>query len=455
MKKRTIAVIGIILLVISPIMAFDGFTDIFGEEPVEETAPNASSPLTIAGTVGFSIEAFRGDDDPFKGETSIGGGLDLDLSWNGSIVDARTTLALHPSPDASMEWMDIFTGLSLTAYYDGGYVEAGLLKKEWGSGDGVHVVDVLNAPDYRNGIVDDTNAMKMAEPMVSTTKAWGDTSLEVVYKPMLIPMVAAEDPDDRWFMMSDAQGTYIATQVFGVPTFIPPEYADLSKLTNWQIGGRLKSIVGPADLGLVYFNGYHATPGYEQDSTDPKTLHIEFTRAQLFGAEATLVAGAFTFMVEGGFWLSEDHDGTDPSRYNNKAVYLGGIGFMIPGIGAYSSLTYNGHYIFDIPEETPGTLDVDIFQTNYSSDGKAYMNTITAALELPLAREKVTVRLAGTYQLETGGYAMLPSVTWNITDDFIFNATGRLFGAVGPGAESLFATWAKNDALKVGISYVF
>ncbi|WP_422479683.1 hypothetical protein [Pleomorphochaeta sp. DL1XJH-081] len=451
MRKRTIVVLSIILIAVSPIMAFDGFTDIFGEEPVVESAIETTNPLTIAGTVGFSIEAFRGDDEPFKGETTIGGGLDLDLSWNGSIVDARTTLALHPAPDASMEWIDIFTGLSLTAFYDGGYVEAGLLKKEWGSADGVHVVDVLNAPDYRNGIVDDTNAMKMAEPMVSTTRTWGDTSLEVVYKPMLIPMVAADEPDDRWFMMSEAQYNALKTLFGGVnPEIIQPSPEELGKLTNWQIGGRLKSIVGPADLGLIYYNGFLYQPSYR--IVAPPEIELEFTRAQLFGAEATMVAGPFTFMVEGGFWLSEDHDGTDPYTYNSKAVYLGGIGFMIPGLGAYTSVTYHGHYVLDF-QEVPG--DADFSQASQSSNGKPYMNTITAALELPLAREKVTVRLAGTYQLETGGYAVLPSVTWNVTDDFIFNATGRLFGALGPSADSLFATWAKNDALKLGISYVF
>lgn len=458
MRKRIMALISILLIIMVPLAAFDGFSDIFDEPIVEKSASVANaSALSIGGRVGFSIEAFRGDDEPFKGETAIGGGLDLDLSWRGSIVDARTTLALHPSPDTNMEWVDIFTGLSIIAYYDGGYVEAGLLKKEWGSGDGVHVVDILNAPDYRNGIVDDPLAMKMAEPMVSTTKTWDDTSLEVVYKPMLIPMVSAQDPQDRWFMNSSSQlGNFITPST----SINNPTYADLSKLTNWQIGGRLKSIVGPADIGVIYYNGFYYQPGFDitfdySTPTSPtiETIDIVFTRAQLFGTEATVVVGPFTVMAEGGFWLSEDTDGTDATKYNSKVVYLGGVGFMIPGTSAYTSLTYNGHYILDLSTNNP--LDVDAIQASQSSDGKAYMNTITGAIELPLARETVTVRLAATYQWETKGYAVLPSVTWDITDDFQFSASGRLFGAINSDANSLFATWAKNDALKLGISYIF
>jgi hypothetical protein len=57
--------------------------------------------------------------------------------------------------------------------------------------------------------------------------------------------------------------------------------------------------------------------------------------------------------------------------------------------------------------------------------------------------------------VETQGYAVLPSVTWSIADDLVFKASGRLFGAVGNGSSSLFKTWAANDTLTVGISYLF
>ena len=139
-------------------------------------------------------------------------------------------------------------------------------------------------------------------------------------------------------------------------------------------------------------------------------------------------------------------------KYNNKWVYLAGVGLLIPGTSTYATLTYNGHYIMDFDGTVPSA---DTMQAMQSSAGERYMNTLTAAIEIPLAREKVTVRLAGTYQIETHGYALLPSVTWNIMDDLVFKANARVFGSIGEGEDSIFKTWTGNDALKLGISYLF
>jgi hypothetical protein len=454
--KRIILILCIVLIAASPLLAFEGFTDIFGPTGSEEVL--ASAPVSeekrfdVGGTVSFGIEGMRDKLEATEIHTSVHGGVALDLSWNGAIVDAKANLVLNPTIENDPQWIDIFTGLSITTYFTGGRLEAGLLKKEWGSGDGVHVVDVLNAPDYRNGIVDDPLAMKMAEPMIMTTATWEDTSLEVVYKPMLIPMVAAEDPNDRWSMLSDAQKAMMAP-----PTVLhQPTAQDLATLSHSQYGARLTSILGPADVGLIYWNGFYNQPAFDLTAYNPMTsdfdITLSFTRAHLFGTEATLVAGPLTLMLEGGFWLSEDRAGTDPAKYNNKFVYLAGVGFMIPKTSAYVSLTYNGHYVLDFSESA---IDTDKIQADNSSDGKPCMNILTGAIELPLARETVKVRLAGTYQVETQGYALLPSVTWSIADDLVFRAAGRLFGTIGNGSDSLFKTWATNDSLSLGISYLF
>ncbi|MDD4220482.1 MAG: hypothetical protein PHR10_09915, partial [Sphaerochaetaceae bacterium] len=185
------------------------------------------------------------------------------------------------------------------------------------------------------------------------------------------------------------------------------------------------------------------------------TVTIDFTRAQLFGAEATFITGPLTFMAEGGFWLSEDMKGNEMGKYNNKWVYLAGVGLLVPGTSTYATLTYNGHYIMDFDEGPYAAMDADNLQAAQSSAGKRYMNTLTAAMEIPLARDTVVIRLAGTYQIETHGYALLPSVTWNIADDLAFKANARIFGSIGTGSESIFETWKDNDALKLGISYLF
>ncbi len=259
----------------------------------------------------------------------------------------------------------------------------------------------------------------------------------------------------------------------------PPSTQDLSKLANYQFGGRFKQILGPFDLGVIYYNGFHYQPSYYihdisavlKDPIDPMdpidyiaaTLDVGFTRAQLFGLEATFVTGPLTFMAEGGFWLSEDFKNEKPDKFNNRIVYLAGVGLLIPGTSVYTSVTYNGHYIMDFEEfdlefdlaGPPMDIPVDTLQALLSSGGKGYLNTITLALEVPLAREKVFIRVAGTYQVETQGYSLLPSVKWNISDDLVFKASGRLFGSIGEGSPSIFESWKDNSSAKLEIAYLF
>lgn len=453
--KSIVSMLLVLLLASFPLAAFDGFTDIFG--PADEITVTGNSPETsfapsfgITGTVGFSIGGIRALDDTGEIEIAIDGGLEIDLSWRGSQVDATTKLALEPTIDMPLQWIDIFKELSIISYFEGGRLEAGLLKKEWGSGDAVHVVDVLNAPDYRYGIVDDPLAMKVAEPMVLTTFTWNKTALEVVYKPVLVPMRTVEDPTHRWSVLTDGQAALFSTATVNQVTS-----TELSRFTNGQYGARLTGTLGPADLGLVYYNGFYTQPAYDLRAyfASGGAIDVGFTRAQLFATEATIIAGSFTFMFEGGFWLSEDTSATETETYNSKWVYLGAVGMRIPGTGTYASVTYHGQYILGFDETNP--IDVDTIQANQSSDGKAYMNTLTAAVDIPLARERVTVRLAGTYQIETKGYALLPSAMYSISDDLVLKVEGRIFGAVGDAPDSLFRTWAANDSLSVGISYLF
>ncbi len=473
MRKVVISIVVLLTLVL-PVFAFDGFADIF-DDPVEEVSliKSEKGGFSITGSAGFSLEAFVDKVNPKDTIVDVGGGLDMDLSWRGSIVDAKASFSLRPSLENELKWVDVFTGLSIATFFEGGRVEAGLLKKEWGSGDGVHVVDILNAPDYRHGILDDPLAMKMAEPMLYTTIGWNKSSFDIFYKPMLIPMVSEEDPTGRWAMMSeDTMMDLFPPIPITVSVNAPPTTQELSKLANYQFGGRFKQILGPFDLGIIYYNGFHYQPSYyihdiDFDYSNPPaitgslSLDVDFTRAQLFGLEATFVTGPLTFMAEGGFWLSEDFKNEKPDKFNNRIVYLAGVGLLIPGTSVYTSVTYNGHYIMDFeefdfnPMAPPTEISVDTLQALLSSDGKGYLNTITAALEVPLAREKVFIRLAGTYQIETQGYSLLPSVKWNISDDLVFKASGRLFGSIGEGSPSIFESWKDNSSAKLEIAYLF
>jgi hypothetical protein len=208
-----------------------------------------------------------------------------------------------------------------------------------------------------------------------------------------------------------------------------------------------------------------AQPGYGNfgyDSTDTTNPFISkadiiYTPYQLFGSEATYVLGQFTFMAEGGYMLSKDTKGTDKTLYNSKWVYLGGVSYLEPTSQLYLALIYNGHFIehYDLVKINAATapyyLDVDEKQ---AFDNKAYGNTLTLALEMPMFRERVKVRLGATYQIETEGYALLPSISWQVSDDLKLECKAVVYGAMGSKG-SLFKTWDDNDYLTIGITHYF
>jgi hypothetical protein len=420
---------------LTSITAFSAFDDIFSDS--SPTKDIGLQELNLTGSLDSSLEAF------FDGETlSSENAASLNLSWETPYVSA--SLAFEFSVPIRDE--ERITSLSLATFVKGYRIEVGLLTKEWGSGDGVHVIDVPNALDYRWGITDDFLSQKIPEPMVSLSKSWGNTVLEILYKPNFTPMKTSQN--GRWSLLPDnfanAEITFVET----------------TSLSYSQFGSRIKTVLGPFDLGILYFNGFFSQPGYKNlvfDFSNPSQIlvtsaEVVYTRYQLFAAEGTLVLGPITFLFEGGYYLSEDTQGTDPTLYNSKWVYEAGLG-LFPFTGnTYLSITYNGHITEHFDKVDILYSDVDAYQ---AFAGKAYGNTLTAALEIPFAQERGNLRLAGTFQVETKGYAFLPSVRWDFNDRLKLTAKGRLFGNAWGEEENIFKTWEDNDSFTLLLSFLF
>ncbi|AEV30014.1 hypothetical protein SpiGrapes_2238 [Sphaerochaeta pleomorpha str. Grapes] len=438
--KKIIVVCLLLFYSLASAAAFSGFDAIFSDA-TEETDSSAKD-FSWKGKAEVSLEGF-----PKGGMLDPAESISFDLEWNTSRVQTSASLSFSNT----LQWDELLTDLSLTTFVKNVRIEAGFLTKEWGSGDGVHVVDVPNALDYTNGITDDLLAMKVPEPMVIVSSSWGNTALELLYKPIFTPMKTSME--GRWSLLP---ATFFAPD--GTKATITD--SQTSKLSYSQFGSRLSTVWGPSDISFIYFNGYYSQPGYKNlvfDFSDPlhpyvTSVEVQYTKAQLFGTALTVVAGPYTLMFEGGYYLSEDKEGTDPTLYNSKWVYEAGIGMFLFGTSTYGSLMYNGHRTdhFDQVDVLAG--DVDAYQ---AYGGKAYGNTLTAALEIPFARDTLSLRLAGTYQIETKGYAFLPSLQWEISDSLVFTAKGRLFGNVSGDEGNIFKTWDENDSVSIGISFLF
>jgi hypothetical protein len=285
--------------------------------------------------------------------------------------------------------------------------------------------------------------MKRAEFMVTSTIYKDQSSLQLYVKPTYTPGLAIMDKTkkNRWSLLPDG--------------FLQADTKEpkTDSLEHIQFGARGRTSIGGADLGLLYYKGHMVQPGYGNFVYNPdfsiKEADIIYTPYQLFGAEGTYILGQFTFMAEGGYMLSKDKDGTDATLYNSKWVYLGGVSYLEPTSQLYLALMYNGHFTnhYDLVETNP--LDVDQGQ---AFDNKAYGNTLTLAMEMPLFRERVKVRLGGTYQIETEGFALLPSVSWQVSDDLKLECKAVVYGGA---KDSLFKTWDDNDYLTIGMTHYF
>ncbi len=429
MKKQVI----LLLLLLTAAMAFgqDGFGDIFGSEEAAETQKS----VVLNGEIGFDYKSYLDDswnsDKIFLPFTN----LNLLFTTDSIPVEAKIRLTLEGNNlDTILTVGDIVSELSLRSFFSFGYLDLGLLKIEWGKGDGIHVIDPLNPLDQSNGISCDINEMKRSELMAKMNFYIGGNGLfEVVYKPYFHPVETA------------STGRWMVKDFTGFPS--PPD----TELPGYsQVAARLTSTIGIFDLGGMYYYGYMTEPGMKFIFTPtPLPTEIIFTKAQLFGLEAGWALGPFTFRTEGGYWLSEDREGMISHLYNDRAVWLAGFDFMIPGTTLFISVQEFGSYVVNFDSSNP--LDMD---TGMSYGDNAMTNSVIAAVEGSFYQDKMKIRMAGLYLFEANGYMILPTYTWNIKDDLELSVTGQIFGGDDEGPNPYYA-WRNNDSISLNLKYIF
>ena len=430
--KRIGCILCIGFFFLTTISAFSGFDAVFNTESIEEDIKRTN--LQLSGKVDVNLGYY------------LSGSLETSQEMTLSLVVESDRLTTEASLRFNAQTLQAqVDNLSLTYFSSWGNLSLGLLKKEWGSGDGVHVLDVLNAFDYSSGFSQDLLAMKRPEPMVLATVYGEASTIELVIKPTFLPGLISYD--GRWSLLP---ASFATTNI---------QQKDTDTLSYVQFGGRAKTVKGNLELGLIYMHGYLAQSGFGNfvfDYTDPSnpfvsSADVVYTKSQLLGTEGTLVVGQWTFMGEVGYFFSEDSSGTDPSLYNSKWVYLGGIGYLHPTSQLYLSVTYHGHFTQSYDLVNPLTLDVDYLQ---AYDDKAYGNNLTLGCELPLFSERLTLRLGGTYQIETTGYVLLSSAKYAISNALNLTLQAAFYGSLKEKS-SIFKTWEDQDWVKIGVSHTF
>ncbi|HEC61980.1 MAG TPA: hypothetical protein ENI27_06960 [bacterium] len=430
MTKRVLLA-GLIILVVQLAWAAEGFDDILSE--TDGADEQSALTVDITGEIGLGLTYY------------------LDDEWDSMIsaspisilrVEARSDM-LEGFLVFDLEQMtDVLDELYMRAFFTFGYLDVGLLKVEWGQGDGIHVIDPLNPLVQTGRVETDILKQKRAEVMAMMSFYLGQNGLlELVYKPFFHPHQF--DTEGRWALE--------------IPDIIPP---DTETLAYSQAAARLTGSLGFFDLGALYYYGFMSEPGYQFETsftgTDPldpthytTTTELVFTRAQLFGLEGVLAAGPFTLRTELGYWLTEDTAGDQPELFNNRFVYLGGIDLMIPGTSIFLSIQVTGAYVLgylDLAE-----TDVDRMA---AYDDTPHSTMIMGALDLPFARGLMKLRLSGLYLIQAGGFLLLPEYSWKIKDDLELRLSGQILGGKDTG-NSPYQTWDTNDNVGISITYTF
>jgi hypothetical protein len=430
--KRILAIVLILALTL-PLFAFDFFFD--EEEP--QTTRNVSF------TMESGVQAFFND-----GELIPYANLTLKAEQDGAKYRAFAEVS-YDSTQKSLEAQEI----SLSLFLGPVTLKAGLMRHSWGTADTAHVVDIVNGRDLRRGIVDDLELMKHPDWMLTLTTYGENSAFDMVVKPGFNPSLVAMD-NSRFSMLDEGMLAEIAAGNIDIP-----EFPSTHNLSDISIGARYRFIFDPIDVGFMYYYGFFHDPGFSikmkftpsYDLVPDNIESIQYTRYQLIGIASSYFFSPFTLAVEGGMFLSEDKDGTDFGLYNSKLVYLAELSYTNPNNSFFIALNYQGQMVlnyYPVPDPADPYLDVDLAA---SFNQVPYQNNFTLAMEYPFMRERMKVRVAATYQMESMGFMALGSLTYDLDDAVEVFAKSTLYGTFDKERMGLYNTWKENSQIQVGV----
>ncbi|MDY0303811.1 MAG: hypothetical protein RBQ65_04060 [Sphaerochaeta sp.] len=437
--KRILTLFLIVTLAL-PLFAFDFFFD--------EEAPTTTRNVSF--TMDSGVQAFFND-----GELSPYANLTLKAEQDGAKYRAFAEVS-YDSTLQSLEAQEI----SLSLFLGPVTLKAGLMRHSWGTADTAHVVDIVNGRDLRKGIVDDLELMKRPDWMLTLSTYGENSAFDMVVKPGFRSLNLAEDTG-RFSMVDMFNGSikYLYTPSPGDPDFdfnaFTVDSENTLTLAYVSGGARYRFMFDPVNVGFMYYNGFFQEPGlfldYNlADPTNPTlksfALKLTYTHYHFIGIESSYFFSPFTLAVEGGMFLSEDKDGTDYSKYNSKLVYLAELSYTNPNNSFFLAFNYQGQIVLNY---LPFVMsDPDLLA---SFNKVPYQNNFTLAMEYPFMREKMKVRVAGTYQLESLGYMALGSLTYDLDDAVEVFAKATVYGTFDESRMGLYNTWKENSQIQVGV----
>lgn len=472
MNLKTISILSAALLLLSlPLAAQDGGGGGTGSFFDDGSGGDGAGPTAgVGGEVELELRAFPDYDDVeafADSPVTAVPRVSTELTYEGPASEVVADLEYSTRTPAD-DIEALIDEAYIRLFYDNLDIQAGYVKTTWGTGDGVHVVDVLNPQDFRDSINPDYADRKIAEKMLKLNIYTGTNGLlELAYLPVLTqdryPL------EGRWtpYRVSALEEQLLAqlAQIAAVnpgfdPSDVPGVAASITAdaeaapqpdtLADGQYGIRYSTSVGGVDIGGIYYFGFIREPVIDIPESDPTAYSISFDRLNLFGLEFATVVSGFNLRAEAAYNLTEDTAGDDPLVHNNSIAYMAGFDRDLPVSNLNVNIQGRGEYLLGSDEVSEnGAADVDF---DPGENEEYWTHTLVATVEDSYRNQTITPSLNFLMSAETQDFALRPGVELVLADDATVDVRGTVFEG---DEDTQFGQFDENDHLEISVEYAF
>ncbi len=293
----------------------------------------------ISGDIAPSVMIRQSDQELFDLPYRL---ISADLGYSLGDLDIRTALALEHRINSGEYRGDVreFYGIW---YNRLGELKLGKQIHAWGAADGNNPTDNLNPYDFYFMFLPGTDR-KIGTVSVALTMYIGALTMEAVFIPEhLGNRVPYNEPD--------------------FPIIPLPEPKDNQLIENsrdYDVGVRLKTMVGENDISLSYINGHDNSLSLTnmQNTFGIFIPEFGYRKTNMFGADVVGFLGDVTYRLESAYFRTEDDDWLlkTEATYSQHVVQL-----------EYTELwdiQFSGQFIGSEIHEVSGSTDVLYLQSS-------------------------------------------------------------------------------------------
>ncbi len=239
-------------------------------------------------------------------------------------------------------------------------VRAGYQTNFWGTVESFNLVDILNQRDYVGDFLDPG---KLGEPTFRLRISFENDRVDLFYFPYFTP-APLPGPVNRFHFFD---GTIDLSD--------DPLYTSLIESRRPQFAFRWERTLGPADLGLTYFNGYEKFPiiYLEPGPVEAQVLYYEMQQA---GIDLQMNLGNWLLKAEGivqdtaaggsfnrNIFLPSGGVGLENLIPDDHTAGVGGVEYTFVNLIAKTDLGVLLEFLVD-SEQDPGSVAFRPFQND-------------------------------------------------------------------------------------------